>query len=66
MKRILSLLVVFSVGLIIFGLISNHAGASNSIFSNGSQDELETAKQISLGHFARTSRAARDRRRQRF
>lgn len=48
MKKILGLLIVFSVGLIIFGLISNRAGASNSIFVDGSQDELEIAKQISL------------------
>ncbi len=48
MKKILSLLVVFSIGLIIFGLISNEAGASNPIFVKGSQDELDRAKQISL------------------
>ncbi|MCW5959870.1 MAG: M4 family metallopeptidase [Pyrinomonadaceae bacterium] len=48
MKRILCLLVVFSVGLIIFGLISNRADANSPIFVNGSQDELSRAKEISL------------------
>lgn len=48
MKRILCLLVVFSVGLIAFGLISNQADANSPIFVNGSQDELSRAKEISL------------------
>ncbi|MEZ5428877.1 MAG: M4 family metallopeptidase [Pyrinomonadaceae bacterium] len=48
MKKILSLLVVICVGLAIFGLISKKAGANTPIFGQGSQDELERAKQISL------------------
>lgn len=48
MKKILSLMLVFGLGFVILGLISNKAGASKPIFQNGSQDELDQAKQISL------------------
>ena len=48
MKKILSLLFVFGIGFVIFGIISNKAGASKPVFKTGAQDELETAKQISL------------------
>ncbi len=48
MKKILSLLLVFGVGFVAFGLISNKAGATKPVFKTGSQDELSQAKQISL------------------
>ena len=48
MKKILSLLLVFGIGFVIFGIISNKAGASKPIFKTGAQDELDQAKQISL------------------
>lgn len=48
MKKILSLLLVFGVGFVLLGLISNQAGASKPIFQKGAQDGLERAKQISL------------------
>ena len=48
MKKILSLLLVFGIGFVIFGIISNKAGASKPIFKTGAQDELDKAKQISL------------------
>ena len=40
---------VFAIGLLIFGLMSRQTGANRSIFSTGTPDELENAKQISLG-----------------
>lgn len=41
-------MLVFGIGFVILGLISNKAGASKPIFQNGSQDELDQARQISL------------------
>lgn len=49
MKKFLGILAVFAVGLLAFGIVSRTADANKSIFDKGSQDELETAKQISLG-----------------
>lgn len=49
MKKILSLLLIFGIGFVIFGLISYKAGASKPIFNTGADDEIEKAKQISLG-----------------
>lgn len=48
MKKILSLLAVICIGLFVFGIISNHAGANTPVFGDGTPDELERAKQISL------------------
>ena len=48
MKKILSLLLVFGIGFVIFGIISNKAGASKPVFKTGAQDELDQAKHISL------------------
>lgn len=48
MKKILSILLVFGIGFVIFGLISDKAGAKKPVFEKGTQDELEQAKQISL------------------
>jgi len=39
---------VFAVALIVFGIISNKAGANNAVFANGGDDERELARQISL------------------
>ncbi len=47
-KKFLILLLVFGVGFIGFGLMSNKAGAKKPIFKTGGDDELEQAKQISL------------------
>ncbi|MGI8543259.1 MAG: hypothetical protein ACR2MD_07220 [Aridibacter sp.] len=47
-KKFLSILLVFGIGFVIFGIVSNKAGASKPVFKTGSQDELDTAKQISL------------------
>jgi Zn-dependent metalloprotease len=47
-KRFLSILAVFGVAIFVFGLIVNKTGANKPVFNAGSQDELETAKQISL------------------
>ena len=41
-------MLVFGVGFVLLGLISNKAGASKPVFQSGSQDELAQAKQISL------------------
>lgn len=49
MKKFLSILAVFVVALLVFGLVSKQAGANKNIFNAGSDDELELAKQISLG-----------------
>lgn len=49
MKKFLGILAVFAIGLLVFGLISKKADANRNIFSTGTPDELENAKQISLG-----------------
>lgn len=49
MKKFLGILAVFAIGLLVFGLISRTADANRNIFENGTPDELENAKQISLG-----------------
>lgn len=49
MKKFLSILAVFGVVIFVFGLISKTADAGKPVFNTGSQDELENAKQISLG-----------------
>jgi Zn-dependent metalloprotease len=48
-KKFLSILAVFGVVIFVFGLISKKADAGKPVFNTGSQDELENAKQISLG-----------------
>jgi Zn-dependent metalloprotease len=48
-KKFLSILAVFGVVIFVFGLISKTADAGKPVFNTGSQDELENAKQISLG-----------------
>lgn len=49
MKKFLGILALFVlVGSTLF-MISNKAGASKPVFEKGTQDELENAKQISLG-----------------
>ncbi|MEO6588677.1 MAG: M4 family metallopeptidase, partial [Pyrinomonadaceae bacterium] len=58
MKKILSLLVVLGVGFVIFGIITNKAGATKPVFKTGSQDELDQARQISL-NFLRGQAAQR-------
>ena len=49
MKKFLGILAVFAIGLLIFGVISKSADANRNIFDKGTPDELENAKQISLG-----------------
>lgn len=49
MKKFLGILAVFAIGLVVFGLVSKKADANRNIFSTGTPDELENAKQISLG-----------------
>ncbi len=49
MKKFLSIIAVFVVALLVFGLVSKQAGANKNIFNAGSDDELELAKQISIG-----------------
>jgi Zn-dependent metalloprotease len=48
-KKFLGILAVFAIGLLIFGVISKSADANRNIFDKGTPDELENAKQISLG-----------------
>ena len=49
MKKFLALLTVIVSVLIVFGVVSKRAVANKTIFGSGSQDEIELAKQISLG-----------------
>ncbi|HEY0459387.1 MAG TPA: M4 family metallopeptidase [Pyrinomonadaceae bacterium] len=49
MKKFLSILAVFGVVIFVFGLISKKADAGKPVFNAGTKDELENAKQISLG-----------------
>lgn len=48
MKKFLSISAVFVLALLAFGLISNRTEAVKPVFGEGSRDELETAKRISL------------------
>jgi thermolysin len=48
-KKLLGILAVFAAVLFVFGIVSQQTGASRNLFNTGSDDELETAKQISLG-----------------
>jgi Zn-dependent metalloprotease len=48
-KKFLSILAVFGVAVFVFGLVISKTDASKPVFNSGSQDELENAKQISLG-----------------
>jgi Zn-dependent metalloprotease len=48
-KKFLSILAVFGVAIFAFGLIIKKTDASRPVFNAGTQDELENAKQISLG-----------------
>ncbi len=48
MKKILILLLVFSVGFITLGFITSKTSAVKPVFDKGTPDEMETAKQISL------------------
>ncbi|HMJ07700.1 MAG TPA: M4 family metallopeptidase, partial [Pyrinomonadaceae bacterium] len=48
MKKILSILTVIAAVLFVFGIVSQHAGASRSLFGNGQDDERDVAARISL------------------
>ncbi|MFT3744189.1 MAG: M4 family metallopeptidase [Pyrinomonadaceae bacterium] len=48
MKKFFGILAVLVAALIAFGVVSKRAEANRVVFSTGSQDELEIAKQISL------------------
>ncbi|MBS1797049.1 MAG: M4 family metallopeptidase [Acidobacteria bacterium] len=48
MKKFLSILAVFGIAIFVFGLVTKKTNANRPVFNGGSQDELETAKQISL------------------
>ena len=48
MKKFLSITAVFVLALLAFGLISNRTEANKPVFGEGSRDELENAKRISL------------------
>jgi Zn-dependent metalloprotease len=48
-KKLFGILAVLAAVLFVFGIVSQQTGASRNIFNSGSDDELETAKQISLG-----------------
>jgi Zn-dependent metalloprotease len=48
-KRFLSILAVFGLVIFVFGLITKKADANKPVFNTGAQDELDNAKQISLG-----------------
>jgi len=47
-KKVFGILAVVIAALIAFGVVSKRAEANRAVFSTGSQDELEIAKQISL------------------
>jgi Zn-dependent metalloprotease len=48
-KKNLCILSVIAIAMVVFGVISKQADAGKNLFTNGSEGELETAKQISLG-----------------
>ena len=50
MKKFLGFLAVVACALIVFGVVSKHAGASRAIFNTGSQDERDIAIQKSLDY----------------
>jgi len=47
-KKLLSIFAVFATVLFVFGIVSQHTGASRNVFNTGTDDERELAKQISL------------------
>jgi Zn-dependent metalloprotease len=48
-KKFLGILAAtLCVGLLIFGIVANRVGANKTVFNSGSQDEVETAKRISI------------------
>lgn len=49
MKKLSAIFAVLAVMLFVFGIVSRQTGASRNVFSTGSDDERELAKQISLG-----------------
>ena len=49
MKKFLSTTAVFVLALLAFGVFSNHTEAIKPVVGEGSRDELENAKRISLG-----------------
>lgn len=49
MKKLLSIFAVFAAVLFVFGIVSQHTGASRNVFNTGSDDERELARQVSLG-----------------
>lgn len=49
MKKVIVTLTVIAGALLVFGVVSRQAGANKSLFVNGSADDIELAKQISLG-----------------
>lgn len=49
MKKLLLVLAVTATSLIVFGIVTKRTEANRALFTTGSQDELENAKQISLG-----------------
>ncbi len=48
MKKVFGILAVIIGAVVGFGIVSNRAQANKPIFSTGSQDELETAKRLSM------------------
>lgn len=49
MKKFLSILAVFGVAIFAFGLLIKKTDAGKPVFNTGAQDELDNARQISLG-----------------
>ena len=49
MKKLLCVAAVIAAALLAFGVLSDRTNAKRALFVNGGQDELELAKQISLG-----------------
>lgn len=49
MKKFLGISALFVLAVSVFFLIPNKAGANKSVFNTGNQDELDTARQISIG-----------------
>jgi Zn-dependent metalloprotease len=48
-KRVLGILTIIIGSLLVFGIVSKRAEANKTVFGTGSHDELEIAKQLSLG-----------------
>jgi thermolysin len=49
MKKVFAILTVVAGAVLAFGIVSKRAEANKTVFGTGSRDELEIAKQISLG-----------------